>query len=52
MANCSTAICFGVPGGACSHTLTAVPADDWCATIGWQVSVWFSTSIFQLHLCM
>ena len=25
--------------------------DSW-ATIGWVVSVWFSTSIFQLQLCM
>ena len=34
------------------QTLIAVPAEDSCATIGWQVSVWFSTSIFQLQLCM
>ena len=30
----------------------AVPAEDSWATIGWVVSVWFSTSIFQLQLCM
>ena len=41
-----------VPGGAFFHTSIAVPAEDSCATIGWQVSVWFSTSIFQLQLCM
>ena len=34
------------------HTLTAVPALLSWATIGWQVSVWFSTSIFQLQRCM
>ena len=48
----STAIGFLVPGGAFFQTSTTVPAEDSCATIGWQVSVWFSTSIFQLQLCM
>jgi hypothetical protein len=44
----------GVPSGmsSSSQSFTAVPALLSCATIGWQVSVWFSTSIFQLHLCM
>ena len=51
-AKISTAIGFLVPGGAFFQTLIAVPADDSWATIGWQVSVWFSTSIFQLQLCM
>ncbi|MOA62452.1 hypothetical protein D3C78_1878780 [compost metagenome] len=51
-ANSSTAIGLGVPSGACSQTFTAVPADDSCATMGWQVSVWLSTSIFQLQRCM
>ena len=51
-AKISTAIGFFVPGGAFFQTSTAVPAEDSCATMGWQVSVWFSTSIFQLQLCM
>src|SRR5579859_1640545 len=38
------------PGNIFFHTSTAVPADDSCATIGWQVSVRFSTTIFQLQL--
>ena len=43
---------LGVPSGAAFHTLTAVPAEDSCATMGWQVSVWLSTNIFQLQRCM
>ena len=50
-ANSSTAMGLGVPGAASFHTRTAVPADDSCATMGWQVSVWLSTSIFQLQWC-
>ena len=47
----SIAIGFLVPSGFCisSHRRTAVPAEDSWATIGWQASVWFSTSIFQLQ---
>ena len=47
----SIAIGFFAPSGFCisSQSLTAVPAEDSCATIGWQASVWFSTSIFQLQ---
>ena len=51
-ANSSTAMGLGVPSGAFSQTLTAVPAEDSCATMGWQVSVWLSTSIFQLQRCI
>ena len=48
----STAMGFAVPGGAAVKRSTAVPAELSWATIGWQVSVWFSTSIFQLQSCM
>ena len=49
----SIAIGFFAPSGFCisSQSLTAVPAEDSWATIGWQASVWFSTSIFQLQRC-
>ena len=35
-----------------ANTWIDVGHDSQVSTIGWVVSVWFSTSIFQLQLCM
>ena len=45
---------LGVSSGKpmAAQTSRAVPAEDWCATMGCMVSFRFSTNIFQLQSCM